>query len=209
MSSEDYDETEVHVEDGEVEDGSWMEDLDITSDTLKIYARGPQDDRHAIMARKELERRQSIDNPSSNTDQVEDRVGSSPLARSESVASANSNTERGEELEGKPEWKRLNAVIQEKNEALLWNRAKKLLMADKKLLMAEIYDLEKQKKLLIKKMQEKKEIEDNIKSTRRLPLWCLGGGSIYNTIVNPITGRKVNINGRLGRNILQNYINQF
>jgi hypothetical protein len=33
----------------------------------------------------------------------------------------------------------------------------------------------------------------------------MGGGNIYSYIVNPITGRKVNINGSLGREILRNY----
>ena len=31
---------------------------------------------------------------------------------------------------------------------------------------------------------------------------------LYNQIFNPLTGRTVNINGKLGRNILNNYINQ-
>lgn len=35
----------------------------------------------------------------------------------------------------------------------------------------------------------------------------LVGGSIYNTIINPVTGRKVNIQGKLGRYILHKYIN--
>lgn len=31
---------------------------------------------------------------------------------------------------------------------------------------------------------------------------------MYDTIVNPITGRKVSIYGRIGKNILKNYIKQ-
>ena len=33
-------------------------------------------------------------------------------------------------------------------------------------------------------------------------------GGAFNQIVNPKTGRKVNVNGKLGKQILQNYINE-
>ena len=35
-----------------------------------------------------------------------------------------------------------------------------------------------------------------------------GGGSYYSKIVNPDTGRKVSIFGKLGQKILSNYLNQ-
>jgi len=34
------------------------------------------------------------------------------------------------------------------------------------------------------------------------------GGNLYSTIINPITGRKVSIFGKLGKIILKNYIGQ-
>ena len=32
---------------------------------------------------------------------------------------------------------------------------------------------------------------------------------MYNTIINPLTGREVSIYGRIGRSVLKNYIKQF
>uniref|UniRef100_A0A6C0B570 Uncharacterized protein n=1 Tax=viral metagenome TaxID=1070528 RepID=A0A6C0B570_9ZZZZ len=52
--------------------------------------------------------------------------------------------------------------------------------------------------------------DDDIGSSKRAPSGAyqmMGGNTMYNKIVNPKTGRKVNLAGDLGRSIIKNYLN--
>jgi hypothetical protein len=49
----------------------------------------------------------------------------------------------------------------------------------------------------------------NNNNTYLKPLYLQkGSGNIYNKIVNPKTGRKVNIFGKIGKTVLKNYLNK-